>query len=158
VQLTDEQKQKVTAWIADGLTLATVQQRLAEEFDIRLTYMEARFLVDDLKVTPAETTPPPKPADPLAPPAAPEAPSALLSSDAPPAPAGGVNVQVDEITRPGAIVSGSVTFTDGGKAAWQLDQTGRLGMVPTVEGYRPPPVDIPVFQAALDRELQKLGF
>lgn len=161
MQLSDEQKQKVTAWIADGLKLSDVQQKLADEFDIRLTYMEARFLVDDLKVTPAETAPAPQPtppaATPIEEPAAPE-PSALLASDAPPPPASSVAVKVDEITRPGSVVSGSVTFSDGGKAQWHLDQYGRLGMVTATEGYRPPPNDVPEFQAALDLELQKLGF
>lgn len=157
VQLTDEQKQKVTAWIAEGLKLSDVQQRLADEFDIRVTYMEARFLVDDLKVTPAEVAPPPAPAPASAVAEAPT-PGALLAADAPAAAAAGVSVKVDEITRPGAMVSGSVTFSDGGSAQWHLDQYGRLGMVTATEGYRPPPDDVPKFQAALDAELQKLGF
>jgi hypothetical protein len=160
VQLTDEQKQKVTAWIAEGLKLSDVQQRLATEFDIRLTYMEARFLVDDLKVTPAETAPPapaPVPSPSPAPAAAPAL-SALVAPDEPAPKAGGVAVKVDEITRPGAMVSGSVTFSDGGSAQWHLDQYGRLGMVTATEGYRPPPDDVPKFQAALDAELQKMGF
>jgi hypothetical protein len=46
-----------------------------------------------------------------------------------------VKVKVDEITRPGAMVSGSVVFTDGKKAGWYLDQTGRLGMVTEEPGY-----------------------
>ncbi len=162
MQLTDEQKQKVTAWIAEGLKLSDVQQKLADEFDIRLTYMEARFLVDDLKVTPAETVlpaPPPQPAAiPASAPAETAAPSSLVSPDAPPVKTGGVAVKVDEITLPGSVVSGSVTFSDGGGAKWQLDQYGRLGMVTATEGYRPPPDDVPQFQAALDAELQKLGF
>ena len=157
MQLTDEQKQAVTAWIAEGLKLSDVQQRLAEKYDIRLTYMEARFLVDDLRVTPQDPAPPaaPSPLD-ATPPAAP-APS-MLAPDAPPAPAGGIAVKVDEIMRPGSVVSGSVTFSDGGKAAWHLDQMGRLGMSPATEGYRPPEADVPQFQEALDRELQKMGF
>jgi hypothetical protein len=155
VQLTDEQQQQVRAWIAEGLKLSDVQQRLAEQFDIRLTYMEARFLIDDLKLTPAETAPPAAPAAT----ASVAASSPLVAPDAPAAaPAGGVAVKVDEIARPGAIVSGSVTFSDGGKAQWHLDQYGRLGMVPATEGYRPPQEDVPEFQAALDRELQRLGF
>lgn len=162
MQLTDEQKQQVTAWIAAGAKLSDVQQRLADEFDIRLTYMEARFLVDDLNVTPAETAkpeptpvaPPPAPA-----PAAPLEEEPLLSDEAAPAPAGGnVTVKVDEIMRPGAVVSGTVTFSDGGKAMWHLDQMGRLGLSTATEGYRPPPADVPAFQAALDAELQKMGF
>jgi hypothetical protein len=156
VQLTDEQKQKVTAWIAEGLKLSDVQQRLADEFDLRVTYMEARFLVDDLKVTPAETAPPPPPPAPVS--AEAPAPGSLLTADAPTPAAGGVTVKVDEITRPGAVVSGSVTFSDGGSAQWTMDQMGRLGMATATEGYRPPPDDVPKFQAALDAELQKLGF
>lgn len=159
--LSDEQKQKVTAWIAEGLKLSDVQQRLADEFDLRLTYMEARLLVDDLKVTPREPAAPAPPAAPTPPassaPAA-EAPATLLTEDAPPPPASAVALKVDEIMRPGSVVSGSVTFSDGGKAMWHLDQLGRLGMSTVTEGYRPPPADVPIFQAALDAELQKLGF
>ncbi len=155
MQLTDEQKQAVTAWIAEGLKLSDVQQRLADKFDIRVTYMEARMLVDDLRVTPQD----PAPAvvqQPLGDAAVAPAAESLLAADAPPK--SGVAVNVDEITRSGALVSGSVTFSDGGKAGWYLDQTGRLAMVPGAEGYRPPPADVPQFQEVLDRELQKMGF
>lgn len=154
VQLTDEQKLKVAAWIADGQKLSEIQQRLAEEFDLRLTYMEARMLVDDLQLTPIDPTPPPAPVEaaPVAP--APELPAAGL----PPGAASNIQMQVDQIARPGSVVSGSVTFSDGGSAAWYLGQDGRLGMVPATESYRPPEADIPEFQLMLDRELQKLGF
>ncbi len=63
MQLTDEQKQKVAAWMADGLKLSDIQDRLAAEWDLRLTYMDVRFLMDDLKLVPN---------DPPAPPPAPE--------------------------------------------------------------------------------------
>jgi hypothetical protein len=46
--LTPEQKQTVAAWIAAGDNLAIVQKKLAEQFKISLTYMDVRFLVDDL--------------------------------------------------------------------------------------------------------------
>jgi transposase len=62
MHLTDEQKQKVAAWIADGAKLSDIQNRIAEEFDIRLTYMDVRFLADDLKVMPKDAPEPPKPA------------------------------------------------------------------------------------------------
>ena len=48
--LTDEQKQAVTAWIEEGAKPADVQGRLEKEFGLRMTYMEVRFLIDDLKV------------------------------------------------------------------------------------------------------------
>ncbi|MEQ1851088.1 MAG: hypothetical protein ABMA01_05780 [Chthoniobacteraceae bacterium] len=155
MQLNDPQKQRVAAWIAEGVKLSDIQDRLAAEFDLRLTYMDVRLIVDDLKLTPKDAEVPAAPAP--AADAAPEmAPSPL--SEPGPAPAGKVALSVDQIARPGAMVSGSVTFTDGKTAQWHIDQQGRLGVVPTDPGYRPPPADVEEFQIALDRELQKLGF
>ncbi len=160
MQLTEEQKQQVVRWIADGAKLADVQRRLADEFDVRLTYMETRFLIDDLHVTPKDE-PAPAAAPTLAsagtPPTSQTA-TNVLSSDSPVSKPGGVSVKVDEITRPGAMVSGQVSFSDGGKALWYMDQMGRLGMQPDQPGYRPPEADVAEFQVALDQELAKLGF
>jgi hypothetical protein len=160
MQLTEEQKQQVVRWIADGAKLADVQRRLADEFDVRLTYMETRFLIDDLHVTPKDAPAPaaaPTLAGPVAPAAAGTA-TEVLPPDSPGSKPGRVAMKVDEITRPGAVVSGQVTFSDGGKALWYLDQMGRLGMQPDQPGYRPPEADIAEFQVALDQELAKLGF
>jgi hypothetical protein len=162
MQLTDEQKQKVTAWIGDGMKLSDIQNRLAEEFEVRLTYMDVRLLVDDLKVMPKDPPEPPKPAavpeEPAVPPAAAEA-SPLAGADETVPPTGGkVSLTVDTLARPGTIVSGKVTFSDGKSAAWYLDQMGRLGVSPDEQGYRPPAGDVEDFQMQLDRELQKLGF
>ena len=153
MQLTDEQKQQVTRWIAEGLKLADVQRRLADEFDVRLTYMEARLLIDDLQLTPMDPPEPVKsPITAEAPPSPPgPGPDALAAGS------GGVALKVDEIMKPGAIVSGSVVFSDGGTADWYLDQTGRLGMNPAQPGYRPPDADVQEFQIALDKELARLG-
>ena len=65
---------------------------------------------------------------------------------------------VDQLARPGAIVSGKVTFSDGQTAEWYLDQAGRLGVVPKQQGYKPPVEDVQEFQMALQNELAKLGF
>jgi hypothetical protein len=65
---------------------------------------------------------------------------------------------VDTVTKPGTLVSGSVTFTDGQKASWYLDQMGRLGLAPQQQGYRPSPEDLEDFQFELQKELQKLGY
>src|SRR5262245_47517741 len=54
MNLDDAQKQKVTGWIKEGLKLSEIQCNLASEFGIHLTYMEVRFLVDDLKLTPKD--------------------------------------------------------------------------------------------------------
>ena len=155
--LDDKQRQQVAAWIADGLKLSEIQNRLETELGLRMTYMDVRFLVDDLKLTPKDPEPPkPVPAaSPLATtppsPAAPPAPAAAL-------PVGGVSVTVDQLARPGAMVSGKVTFSDGQKADWYLDQTGRLGLVPAVQGYKPTAADVQQFQLALQDEMAKMGF
>ena len=67
-------------------------------------------------------------------------------------------MSVDQITRPGAIVSGKVTFSDGQTADWYLDQTGRLGVVPKQQGYKPSAADVQQFQLALQQEVAKLGY
>ena len=46
--LTPEQKQTVSTWVAAGDNLSLVQKKLAEQFKISMTYMDVRFLVDDL--------------------------------------------------------------------------------------------------------------
>lgn len=160
MNLDDAQRQKVTEWIAQGLKLSDIQTRLASELGLKLTYMEVRLLVDDLKLTPKDVEParPPEPVLPKT--AAPAgAPGALAPEPAVPAAAPGqVSLTVDQLTRPGAVISGKVTFSDGQKAAWQLDQTGQLGLIPEKAGYRPPPGDIQPFRTALENELSKLGF
>ncbi len=70
---------------------------------------------------------------------------------------GGVRLKLDTLLRPGSIVSGNVTFSDGTKADWYLDQTGRLGLVPEIPGYRPSPEDSSEFMLALKQELSRMG-
>jgi hypothetical protein len=146
MNLDDAQRQKVAAWIDEGLRLAEIQKRLEIDMGLRLTYLEVRLLVDDLKLKPKDPPPPPK--------AAPKPEDALLP---PPAVPGKVSVTVDQLARPGALVSGKVKFSDGKSAEWVLDQAGRLGLVPSEKGYKPPAADVQEFQIALQQELQKLG-
>ena len=140
-----------------GAKLSEIQTRLASELGLKLTYMEVRFLVDDLKLTPKDPEPP-KVAAPVAEAAKP------ADKKSPPPPAGpagatgSVSVTVDQLARPGAIVSGKVTFSDGQQADWYLDQTGRLGVVPKQPGYKPSAADVQQFQTALQSEIARLGF
>ena len=152
MKLDEAQRLTVAKWIADGAKLSEIQSRLAAEFGVKLTYMEARFLVDDLKLTPKDPEPP-KVVEP------PAAASPVEAKPIPPAPgAGKVAVSVDQITKPGSIVSGKVAFSDGQTADWYLDQTGRLGVVPKQPGYKPSAADVADFQLALQQEVAKLGF
>ncbi|HEY4983862.1 MAG TPA: hypothetical protein VIJ24_02250 [Verrucomicrobiae bacterium] len=156
MNLDEVQKKKVAEWIAQGAKLSEIQNRVAAEFGLRLTYMDVRFLVDDLKLTPKDPEPPPKPIQPVAAAPAP-ADAAPMTAGAKP-PAGGVSISLDKITKPGAIVSGQVTFSDGQPADWHLDETGRLGLAARQAGYRPSAADVQAFQTALQNELAKAGF
>jgi hypothetical protein len=166
MNLDDSQRKKVGEWIGQGLKLSEIQSRLNSEFGLSMTYMEVRFLVDDLKLTPKDVERVKPGQSPLtAPAAAPPAgghtsagkptsvPKPAEPADAP----GRVSVSVDTLARPGAVVSGKVTFTDGHKAEWYLDQAGRLGLVSDKTGYRPPAADVQEFQMALEAELSKMG-
>jgi hypothetical protein len=161
--LTPEQLDAVSQWAEEGANLNDVQRRLKEQFDLTITYMDARLLLIDvgvrLKDKPREAPPAPAP-EPTPPPEAATELPADDGSDLPPAPAGdgSVSLVVDAVTVPGTMVSGKVTFSDGQTAGWYVDQMGRLGMRAPSPGYQPPPADIPIFQNELDRVLMQQGF
>ena len=77
-----------------------------------------------------------------------------------PAGAGNVQVNVDNVTLiPGALASGTVTFSDGVTGKWIVDQYGRPGFTEVSQpGYRPTPGDAQAFMQELSMALQKRGF
>ena len=199
MSLTPEQKAAVSSWIVAGDNLSAVQKKLRDQFQVSMTYMDVRFLVDDLNLTLKDPAPkadtsdvtkakvaPAAPAKPVAAaaPAAKKAPldqaqaaasgggaddlsedlpadeGALPEDDAlPPAP-GGVSVDVDGVTLiPGAIASGTVTFSDGVTGKWIVDQYGRPGFTEISQpGYRPSKDDAQLFMQQLDEALRQKGF
>ena len=66
MKLTAEQTQSVRDWLAAGASLADVQSKLRETFDLHLTYMDVRLLILDIgaavqdKPQPKEPVPPPR--------------------------------------------------------------------------------------------------
>lgn len=167
MSLDEAQRTKVAEWVNQGLKLSEIQNLLISEMGVRMTYMEVRLLVDDLKLTPKDAEPPKAVESVFSGPARGEPQSALRAEAKPqpaaPAPAspagspGGVTVSVDQIARPGAVVSGKVTFSDGNSAAWQFDELGRLALASQQPGYRPSQSDLEEFRVALDAELNQLG-
>jgi hypothetical protein len=163
MNLDDAAKQRVAEWIAQGLKLSDIQKRLADEFNLRLTYMDVRLLVDDLKLVPKDIERPKPTTSPAVPPppataAKPAPPPAGSTAPTPAATGGKPAVTVDTMARPGAVVSGRVTFTDGQQAEWYIDQFGRLGIAAAQPGYKPAAAELQTFQMELEKELQKLGF
>jgi hypothetical protein len=143
-KLSDDQKSALHRWAADGASIADLQKRLKDEFDIGITYMDARFLVLDLGIqlqdAPKEEEK--KPED----------------EAAKPVPTGTVEVTMDSIALPGALISGKVTFSDGETAIWMLDQYGRPGLDPDTPGYRPSQEDVVDFQKQLSEMVRKKGY
>ena len=155
MELTEQQKAAVRDWVEQGAELADVQRRLADEFGITMTYMDVRLLVLDLDVQLKDKADEqPEESD--------EAEGATVPTDTPESAAavadGTVKVELDALVRPGAIVSGSVIFSDGVSAAWMLDQLGRLALEPSQSGYQPSQEDQAEFMQALKAALAAKGF
>lgn len=160
MKLDETQQKQVAQWAADGLKLSDIQKRIKDEFKLALTFLEARMLLLDMGI---ETKDQPSFSNPdLAKPATNQAastqtavPEAPLTDNAGPS---GVSLEIDRIMQPGAMVSGSVKFSDGTKATWSLDQAGRLGINASKPGYRPSQADITAFQSELQKQLKGRGF
>ena len=187
MDLTPEQKQAVAAWVAAGDNLSAIQKKLLEEFRISLTYMDVRFLVDDLELKLKDRLPKASAdlgagrREPEAQDGVREAKKSLLDKakeklgigqGAPPEedfeedagevplPGGSVSVSVDKVTLlPGAIASGTVSFGDGVTGKWIVDNQGRPGLTEVSRpGYRPAPADAQAFLQQLSLALQKRGY
>ncbi len=76
-------------------------------------------------------------------------------------PAGGssVSVEIDKINLiPGALASGTVTFSDGVTGKWVVDNQGRPGFTQVSQpGYRPSAADAQAFMQELSRLFQSRG-
>jgi len=198
--LTPEQKQAVSQWVAAGDNLSAIQKKLSDQFKVSMTYMDVRFLVDDLNLALKDPTPKADASDVTkAPTAQPttqkptekksllekakeklglskneideaDAPiegeeerpidEADLGDALPPAGASTVSVNVDKVTLlPGAMASGTVTFSDGVTGKWIVDNYGRPGFTEISQpGYRPTPADAQAFMQELSATLQKRGY
>ncbi len=179
MSLTPEQATAVSSWVAAGDNLSTIQKKLREQFSVALTYMDVRFLVDDLnlqlkdapkKVDASDVSKPQPKAAPAAVAGAGAGAGAGTTDDgaaagddyadeAAPVAGGNVILDVDSVTLiPGAIASGKVTFSDGVTGKWIIDHQGRPGFTEISQpGYRPTPEDAKSFMNQLEAELQRRG-
>jgi transposase len=48
MDVTPELREAVAEWVGEGFSLSEIQRLLSEKFGHTLTYMDVRFLVDDL--------------------------------------------------------------------------------------------------------------
>lgn len=142
-KLTPEQVASLKQRAAEGASMSDLQRHLKEDHGHTLTYMDTRFLILDLGIELIEEKKAEDKKEELKP---------------APVPTGTVNVTLDTLTLPGALVSGKVTFSDGETAIWMLDQTGRPGLDPDTPGYRPSQEDVMEFQVQLRALIEKTGY
>lgn len=165
MDITDEQKNTITEWVRQGEDLSHIQSLLKDELNINITYVETRFLLADLGLEPGDETEeeqevtaeveessspaeePSSPVDEVDKPADDIPPPVDQEIDG----GGNVTVTVDGLMKPGAVISGKVTFSDGESASWLIDQMGQLRLDPETENYRPSAEDIQKFQMELQK-------
>ena len=164
MKLSQEQIDAVREWVAQDAGISEVQKRLVEKFGVNMTYMDVRFLIDDIGAE-LHDKPEPKPS---ADSSVAEQHSAQVGgddaengaesmagadADAAQSGAGSVKVSLSPIQRPGTLAGGDVVFSDGEKAEWFVDQMGRLSLSAQTQGYRPSQSDIIEFQTQLQNLL-----
>ena len=55
MEISQEQKNKVHNWVNEGKSISDIQSLVRNDFKLSMTYMDVRFLVDDLGVAYQET-------------------------------------------------------------------------------------------------------
>lgn len=168
--LNDSQKAKVADWVKAGDSLGDIQNKILSEFGVSMTFMDVRFLVDDLDVTLVDKVvvkPEIKSSSPESNLSAaknvPEQSAETsvpqhempLSSDV--AAENNVQVSIDKLPHPNYAMSGTVVFPDGEKAIWVIDAEGRFGMQTDTPGYKPSAEYVRAFQMELEEEFKKNG-
>ena len=146
-----------------GVSLSDVQKALAEQFGLRMTYLELRMLAADLQVDwqKQDKTPPAPPAAPAD--VAQAAPDGLPQDDEldgglpddgglPPT-SGKTRVTISKLARPGASLNGDVTFASGAHGEWYIDGMGRLGLSLAEGSPKPDQNDIQEFQIELQKAM-----
>ena len=169
MELDAKQKDEVAKWFASGMGLDEMQKRIASEFGVKISYLDLRLMVAEMP-QPQEKEESPEavatPDDDAAEEAGPyEEDAPTPEGNTPPegsdgqdgAVGGDVSVDMDAITIPGTIASGTATFSDGKSGKWYLDQMGRLGMADLPQGYRPSQEDAATFQTKLVELLRSKG-
>jgi len=175
MNLTPEQTKAVSEWVAAGDNLYAVQKKLSDQFKVSMTYMDVRFLVDDLNLQLKDPRPKADASDvskgaPVAEKkgliekakeklgispggAGPAAEDEELDA---PGPQSAVRVTVDKVTlNPNAMATGTVTFGDGVTGKWIVDNQGRPGLLDVSKpGYRPSAADAQAFMQELSLALQ----
>ena len=161
-ELSDEQRGMIERWAGEGCQLPEIQRRLKEEAGLGLTFMETRLLVLEmgLEIKAEEEKEVSGEKAPGEAEGKGEEEASVAGEGASGSALGavgdlaaGVEVTLDQVAVPGAMVSGRVVFSDGERARWYVDDLGRLGLETETPGYRPSEGELSSFQAELRKAL-----
>ena len=154
----EEIKNIVADMLSEGVSPSGIQKQLAEEKDIRITFLDLKLIISEIKNS-AETLDKndTKNRKNVIPPPAKEDNSAEGHSereqtvDAEIMDEGATVVEMEKLLKPGAALSGKVKFASGAKAEWSMDHYGRLSLANS--SGKPSPEDLKLFQAELQRKI-----
>jgi hypothetical protein len=163
---TNERDAFIRDSLNQGMSLSDVQKALAEQFDIRMTYLDLRMVAAELEVDwKKQDKPAPAKKEEVVEKDTADSQEedwdeedndlADGTGDAPSSVAGKTKVTISKLIRPGAAISGDVEFSSGAKGEWYVDNMGRVGFNPAEGSGQPNHNDLREFQ----KELQKaLGY
>ncbi|MFW5803248.1 MAG: hypothetical protein ACOCWJ_04955 [Verrucomicrobiota bacterium] len=147
--MTEEERKRIIGQkLNEGHSLADVQRVLDEEYGEKITFLDLRMLAAELEVDWDHIDEE-------------QGKGQEVIQDVSKAPtgeseAGGTQVSISKVVRPGAVLSGDVVFKSGVRAEWYVDSSGRLGLNPQGEG-QPTEEDIQDFQEELQRQVSEQG-
>lgn len=164
---TEQRNELIVKLLNEGKSLSEVQKALEQE-GAAMTYFDLRLLAADLEINWKRQDPiPPPPPEKKKTAAKKKQPGVgddveldaeMLPGndfeDAADAASGGTHIEVSKIVRPGAAISGSVTFASGAHGEWYVDNAGRLGVLPGKDSAKPTQEDVMAFQTELQRLAQ----
>lgn len=156
--LTLEQKQLIFAWVEEGLDLNAIQKRLNDECDLRLTFMDTRFLILDLglEIKSPEKKPTPAATDTAAMAATTSPAAATLANTEleDTLPNGNLELSLDDVIPEGMAVTGKVKFPSGAHGSWFMDNQYRIGIDPAPASPEPTEKDMTIFEREIERFLR----
>ena len=135
-------KQMLAELLAEGVSLSEAQNKINEQLEHKLTFMDIRIIASTLDVDWKKGDPHPVKTEEEK-----QDEEDAVSEDMAKS---STVVEISKLVRPGMALSGSVKFASGSTADWYIDATGRLGLENLV-GEKPTPEDIQQFQVELQK-------
>ena len=139
-----ELKKIIKGHLDEDLTLNEIHKILADQHSVKMTFMELRLLSSEIEDMDWGKFDPKVEKDDDDEDETPKEPEILS----------GTQIEISKIQRPGAMVSGSVTFISGLKGEWHIDSMGQLGLNMADEDAQPTEEDMQDFQMELRRKIQ----